>query len=97
MGTPAELGIADQNRSDRAGFALPIVGGRSGSRRALRTFKVRQCSKLNCQLLRFFISVSRNEVAAKDNLVLTRLPPMFGGLCSVVRDNLGNVRQGDEG
>ena len=25
--TPAELGIADQNGSDRAGFVLPIVGG----------------------------------------------------------------------
>jgi hypothetical protein len=34
---------------------------------------VRQCSELNCQRLRFFIGVSRDEVAAKDNLALSRL------------------------
>ncbi len=63
----------------------------------MRTFQVRQCRELKCQLLRFFIGVSRNEVATKENLILSRFPPMFGGLGSVMRNNLGNVRQGCKG
>ena len=92
-----ELGLADEHRSDWAGFALPAAGRSSSGGRGLRAFQVRQCRELSGQLLRFFIGISRDDVAAKDNLVLSRLPPMSGGLCFVVRNNLGNIRRGGEG
>ena len=90
----AELGLVDEHGSDKVDFAFPITGGSSG--RGWRAFQVRKCSELRRQLLRLFIGIGRDDVATKENLVLSRLPSMPGGLCFVVRNHLRNIRQGSE-